>query len=195
MENCLSLETSLGLVMRADPAWRGHETRSCSTIGKLLLPWVQLPKDPLHLKKLASSTRKAQISLGDVSNQLNRPPTSHKSRNKRNPGWLPKISAAQVNCQRRPRRQEPQGRFVGKIVVAERENSTSFDCFFMYATEVSHTAGFPWFAAPRVLVLHTLRTFMSTHVLELGRPSVARPVLLVFLDPKIKATNSPENAI
>ena len=36
---------------------------------------------------------------------------------------------------------------------------------------------------------------MSTHVLELGRPSVARPILLVFLDPKMKATNSPENAI
>ena len=29
----------------------------------------------------------------------------------------------------------------------------------------------------------------------LGRPSVATPVLLVFLDPKMKATNSPENAI
>ena len=55
--------------------------------------------------------------------------------------------------------------------------------------------GFHGFAAPRVLVLHTLRTFMSTHVLALGRPSVARPVLLVFLDPKMKATNSPENAI
>ena len=55
--------------------------------------------------------------------------------------------------------------------------------------------GFHGSAAPRVLVLHTLRTFMSTHVLELGRPSVARPVLLVFLEPKMKATNSPENAI
>ena len=55
--------------------------------------------------------------------------------------------------------------------------------------------GFQGFAAPRVLVLHTLRTFMSTHVLELGRPSVATPVLLVFLDPKMKATHSPENAI
>ena len=29
----------------------------------------------------------------------------------------------------------------------------------------------------------------------LGRPSVATPVLLVFLDPKMKATHSPENAI
>ena len=26
-------------------------------------------------------------------------------------------------------------------------------------------------------------------------PSVLRPVLLVFLDPKVKATNSPENAV
>ena len=32
------------------------------------------------------------------------------------------------------------------------------------------------FAAPQALVLHTLRTFMATHVLELGRPSVAGPV-------------------
>ena len=56
-------------------------------------------------------------------------------------------------------------------------------------------ATFQGFAAPRVLVLHTLRTFMSTPVLELGRPSVATPVLLVFSDPKMKATNSPENAI
>ena len=58
--------------------------------------------------------------------------------------------------------------------------------------------GVPWFcsaASTCSLVLHTLRTFMSTHVLELGRPSVARPVLLVFLDPKMKATNSPGNAI
>ena len=48
---------------RPRPAWRGHEIRSCSTIGKLLLPWVQLPKHPLHLKKLASSTRKVLKSF------------------------------------------------------------------------------------------------------------------------------------
>ena len=35
---------------------------------------------------------------------------------------------------------------------------------------------FHGFAAPQALVLHTLRTFMATHVLELGRPSVAGPV-------------------
>ena len=33
-------------------------------------------------------------------------------------------------------------------------------------------------------VLHTLRTFMSTHVLELGRPSVARPVFARVLGPQ-----------
>ena len=32
-------------------------------------------------------------------------------------------------------------------------------------------------------------------ILLLGRPSAATPVLLVFLDLKMKATNSPENAI
>ena len=51
---------------RPRPAWRGHEITSCSTIGKLLLPWVQLPKHPLHLKKLASSTRKVLKSFWGV---------------------------------------------------------------------------------------------------------------------------------
>ena len=51
---------------RPRPAWRGHEIRSCSTIGKLLLPWIQLPKHPLHLKKLASSTRKVLKSFWGV---------------------------------------------------------------------------------------------------------------------------------
>ena len=32
---------------------------------------------------------------------------------------------------------------------------------------------FHGFAAPQALVLHTLRTFMATHVLELGRRTLA----------------------
>ena len=44
---------------------------------------------------------------------------------------------------------------------------------------------FHGFAAPQALVLHTLRTFMATRVLELGRPSVAGPVFGRVLDPKL----------
>ena len=37
---------------------------------------------------------------------------------------------------------------------------------------------------PQALVLHTLRTFMATHVLELGRPSVAGPVFARVFGPQ-----------
>ena len=87
------------------------------------------------------------------------------------------------------------GRFVGKIVVTERKKAQVSIVSSCTRQKFPIPLGFQGFAAPRVLVLHTLRTLMSTHVLELGRPSVATPVLLVFLDPKMKATNSPENAI
>ena len=86
---------------RPRPAWRGHEIRSCSTIGKLLLPWVQLPKHPLHLKKLASSTRKVLKSFwGVIPTQLNRPPTSHK---------IKKTNGTRVGCQKSPPRMEIVG--------------------------------------------------------------------------------------
>ena len=64
------------------------------------------------------------------------------------------------------------------------ENSASFDCFRRYATEVSHTAvplGSHGFAAPRAIVLHALRTFMPTPVLELGRPTLATLESTAFL--------------
>ena len=80
------------------------------------------------------------------------------------------------------------GRFVGKIVVTERKKAQVSIVSSCTRQKFPIPLGFHGFAAPRVLVLHTLRTFMSMHVLELGRPSVARPVLL-------KATNSPEDAI
>ena len=50
-----------------------------------------------------------------------------------------------------------------------------------------HTAGplgSHGFAAPRAIVLHALRTFMPTHVLELGRPSVAGPVFARVFGPQ-----------
>ena len=64
------------------------------------------------------------------------------------------------------------------------ENSASFDCFRRYATEVLHTAGplgSHGFAAPRAIVLHALRTFMPTPVLELGRPTLATLESTAFL--------------
>ena len=73
------------------------------------------------------------------------------------------------------------GRFVGEIFCRRAKNSASCDCFRRYATEVLHTAGFPWFAAPRAIVLHALRTFMPTHVLELGRPTLATLESTAFL--------------
>ena len=94
---------------RPRPAWRGHEITSCSTIGKLLLPWVQLPKHPLRLKKLASSTRKVLKSFwGMIPSNSTAHPHHIKSKNKRNQGRLPKISAAHGNCRRRSRRHEQQ---------------------------------------------------------------------------------------
>ena len=94
---------------RPRPAWRGHEIRSCSTIGKLLLPWAQLPKHPLHLKKLASSTRKVLKSFwGMIPTNSTARPHHIKSKNKRNQGRLLKISAAHGNCRRRSRRQDHQ---------------------------------------------------------------------------------------
>ena len=69
-------------------------------------------------------------------------------------------------------------RFVGKIVVTERKTAQVSIVSSCTRQKFPIPLGFQGFAAPRVLVLHTLRTFMSTHVLELGRPSVATPVLL-----------------
>ena len=92
---------------RPRPAWRGHEIRSRSTIGKLL--GVQLPKHPLHLKKRASSTGKVLKSFwGTIPTNSTARPHHIKSKNKRNQGRLPKISAAHGNCRRRSRRQEQQ---------------------------------------------------------------------------------------
>ena len=86
-------------------------------------------------------------------------------------------------------------RFVGKIVVTERK--TAQVSIVLHVRDRS----FPYRWLSRALQRREylfstpLRTFMSTHVLELGRPSVATPVLLVISDPKMKATHSPENAI
>ena len=69
-----------------------------------------------------------------------------------------------------------RGPYCRQIFCRRAKNTASFDCFCRYATEVLHTAGplgFHGFAAPRAIVLHALRTFMPTHVLDLGRPTLA----------------------
>ena len=76
---------------RPRPAWRGHEIRSRSTIGKLLLPWVQLPKHPLHLKKRASSTRKVLKSFwGMIPTYSTARPHHIKSKKQTEPGSVAK---------------------------------------------------------------------------------------------------------
>ena len=47
--------------------------------------------------------------------------------------------------------------------------------------------GFHGFTAPRAIVRHALQTCMSAHILELGRPSVARPVFAVVFGPQTGA--------
>ena len=71
------------------------------------------------------------------------------------------------------------GRLVGKILVTRRKIAR-----VSIVSAGTRHAGSHGFAAPQALVLHTLRTCMSTHVLELGRPSVARPVFARVLGPQ-----------
>ena len=79
---------------------------------------------------------------------------------------------------------QKRGPFCRQNFGQRAKNRKSFDCFCTYATEVFHAAAFHGFAAPQALVLHTLRTFMATHVLELGRPSVAGPVFAGVFGPQ-----------
>ena len=72
------------------------------------------------------------------------------------------------------------------------ENVDPFDIFLQtrpFSASLPRRVGF-WSTTDRQQQ-HVLR--VDTQLL--GRPSVATPVLLVFSDPKMKATNSPENAI
>ena len=115
--------------------------------------------------------------------------------------WTPKRGPSRPDKQIKLRLNEwtpfwgPKTRFVGKIVVLERKKAQVSIVSSCTRQKFPIPLGFQGFAAPRVLVLHTPRTFMSTHVLELGRALRGDTVLLVFLDPKMKATHSPENAI
>ena len=64
-----------------------------------------------------------------------------------------------------------------------------------WTPEVSHTAvslGFHGFAAPRAIVLHVLRTFMPTHILELERPTLATLESTAFLALGLGAVNGQD---
>ena len=67
-------------------------------------------------------------------------------------------------------------RFVGKILVTGRKTARVSIVSAGTRQKFSTPLLFHGFAAPQALVRQALRTFMATHVLELGRPSVAGPV-------------------
>ena len=75
------------------------------------------------------------------------------------------------------------------------KNSASFDCFRRYATEgfaYRGPLGSHGFAAPPAIVLHALRTFMPTPVLELGRPTLATLESTAFLALGFGAVNGQD---
>ena len=73
--------------------------------------------------------------------------------------------------------------FVGKISVTGRKIARVSIVSARTRQKFSMPLLFHGFAAPQALVLHTLRRFMATHVLELGRPSVAGPVFARVFGP------------
>ena len=77
------------------------------------------------------------------------------------------------------------GRFVGKILsVAGRKIARGSIVSARTRQKLSTPLLFHGFAAPQALVLHARRTFMVTHVLELGRPSVPGPVFARVFGPQ-----------
>ena len=87
------------------------------------------------------------------------------------------------------------GRFVGKILVTGRKIARVSIVSARTRQKFSMPLLFHGFAAPQALVLHTLRTFMATHVLELGRPCVAGPVFAGVFGPQtgVQKNHSLEN--
>ena len=76
------------------------------------------------------------------------------------------------------------GRFVGKILVTGRKIARGSMVSARTRQKFSMPLLFHGFAALQALVLDALRTFMATHVLELGRPSVAGPVFARVFGPQ-----------
>ena len=117
---------------------------------------------------------------------------------KRTPKWRPLIQSQfdlLVSGRLGPRFGVQNGGRLSAKFLPSGENSASFDCFRRYATEVLHTAGplgSHGFAAPRAIVLHALRTFMPTPVLELGRPTLATLESTAFLALGFGAVNGQD---
>ena len=78
-------------------------------------------------------------------------------------------------------------RFVGKILVTGRKIARGSMVSARTRQKFSTPLLFHGFAAPQALVLDALRTFMATHVLELGRPSVPGPVFARVFGPQTGA--------
>ena len=72
------------------------------------------------------------------------------------------------------------------------KNSKSFDVSARARQKFSMPLLFHGFAAPQALVLHTLRTFMATHVLELGRRTLATLESTAFLALGFGAVNGQD---
>ena len=79
------------------------------------------------------------------------------------------------------------GRFCQQNFCRRAKNSASFDCPPRVHDRFCIPLGFHDFAAPRAIVRHALQACMSAHALELGRPSVARPVFAVVFGPQTGA--------
>ena len=76
-------------------------------------------------------------------------------------------------------RQNVTGRKIARVLIVSARTRQKFSTPLL----------FHGFAAPQALVLHTLRTFMATRVLELGRPSVAGPVFASVFGPHTGVKN------
>ena len=85
------------------------------------------------------------------------------------------------------------GRFVGKFFCHAGKNSARVSIVSAGTRQkFCIPLLFHGFAAPQALVLHTLRTFMATHVLELGRPTLATLESTAFLALGFGAVNGQD---
>ena len=80
------------------------------------------------------------------------------------------------------------GRFVGKILVTGRKIARVSIVSARTRQKFSTPLLFHGFAAPQALVLHTLRTFMATHVLELYLKKLKPPRRSAILLTELSST-------
>ena len=87
-----------------------------------------------------------------------------------------------------------RGPFVGKIFAAGRKivQVSIVSAGTRQKFRIPLPLGSHGFAAPRAIVLHALRAFMPTHVLELGRPTLATLESTAFLALGFGAVNGQD---